>query len=87
MEYLLSFAAGLVPALFSDRLRLLDVLEPDELLDDEPDRLEPEELLPVPLDELSVDEPREAFLPFLSGDLPLERRLDRPGLGVSEAAL
>ena len=61
-----SFAVGLVPVLFCERLRLREPLDPELDPDEEPDLLEPDELLPEllpePLDELPDDDPREDFL-------------------------
>lgn len=87
---MLSFTTGLVPARFSERLRLLEELDPDELLDDEPERLDADELLPelLPLDELPDEEPREDFLVFFTGERPRDLLLaGRTGLGLSERSL
>jgi len=71
----LFLGADFAPPRFSDLLRLLEELDPEELLDEEPERLEAEELLPelLPPEELPDDEPLEDFrVFFFTGDLPLD---------------
>lgn len=85
--YFLSLFAAGFPR-FSDLLRLLELLDPEELLLEDPERLDAEELLPEPLP-LPLDElPEEPFLVFrLTGDRPREPFSPRLGLGLSERAL
>lgn len=71
-----------------ERLRLLELLDPDPELEDEPDLLEPEELLPELLPE-SLDElPLEELRRFVFiGERPRDFLALRDGLVLCDRAL